>query len=189
MSCTGRATHLGNATRHARDRGGKVPGLTILTSDGAPAIHVVKCNPYGHSTGTGGDRGPRHLLGGLYGPQYEGPQKWRCENNADGRYRMTCQCDPPHRGQEMPLCYPHVRMIGRRQAGVCPPCVMPPQALALHEEIQRAGGRVSALYRAGADPALIQAAISRYDDLGAMMTELVLRGIAHKCPLTLTEIS
>lgn len=163
--------------------------MTSLASETGAAVHLLRCNPYGHSTGPGGDRGPRHLMGGLYGPEYEGRQKWRCESPADGWWRMTCRCDPPHRGQKMPLCYPHVQMIGRRQAGICPPCVMPPQALVLHEEIQRAAGRVSALIRAGADPLTVGIAIARHEDLGRAMTELVTRGIAHKCPLKLTEIS
>ena len=152
---------------------------------GAPGITVVRCNPYGHGT----MRGPRHLMGGLYGPQYEGPKKWECRAPMDGYWRMTCQCDPPHRGQRMPLCYAHVREIGRRQAGTCPPCVMPPAALALHEDIQRAQGRVYALYQAGADPAILQAAVTRHEDLSAAMTDLYVRGIIHRCPLILTEVS
>lgn len=161
-----------------------------LTADiGAPGIIVVRCNPFGHTTGRGGDRGPRHLLGGLYGPQYEGAKKWFCPNPADGRYRMTCQCDPPHRGQEMPLCYPHVATIGRRMAGICPPCVMPPEALALHERIQAAQAGAALLIRGHADPQAIQRAISEAEQLGQMMTELFTRGVIHQCRLTVTEVS
>lgn len=155
----------------------------------APGLAVVRCNPFGHSTGRGGDRGPRHLMGGLYGPQYEGDKKWFCPNRADGRYRMTCQCDPPHRGQEMPLCYPHVAMIGKRMAGICPPCVMPPEALALHERIQAAQAGAVMLARGGADRATVGRAIAEAEQLGLMMTDLVKRGVAHRCPLTLTEVS
>lgn len=153
----------------------------------APGIVVVRCNPFGHSTGRGGDRGPRHLMGGLYSAAFEGEKKWYCPNPSDGRYRMTCSCG--HRGQEMHLCYQHVQMIGRRMAGICPPCVMPPAALELHGRITAAQAGVSLLMRGGADPATVQRAVSEAEQLGQMMTELVLRGVAHKCQLTLTEIS
>jgi len=157
------------------------PGVEV------PAVHLLRCNPYGHSTGPGGDSGPRHLMGGLYGPEYEGPEKWVCRSHADGWYRMTCQCG--HRGQKMPLCQPHVEMISRRQSGVCPPCVMPPAARELHEAIQRAQAAVVALQWAGADRDTLRAGISRAENLSAEMTDLYLRGIIHKCPLTLTEVS
>jgi hypothetical protein len=106
---------------------------------------------------------------------------------ADGRYRMACACG--HVGQVMPLCYAHVAMIGKRQAGVCPPCVMPPEALELHERIKRAQGRVALLVAIGAPPAEVSAAVSAAEGLGLMMTDLVIRGIAHRCPLHLTEVS
>lgn len=153
----------------------------------APAIAAVRCNPFGHSTGRGGDRGPRHLAGGLYTAAYEGEQKWYCPNLADGRYRMTCACG--HVGQVMPLCYPHVAMIGRRMAGICPPCVMPPEALDLHERVNAATARVARLMAGPPAPDAIRAAIARVEDLGRMMSELVERGVAHRCPLTVTEVS
>jgi hypothetical protein len=159
--------------------------VSPLELPGPPAIVAARCNPFGHAT----DRGPRHLMGGLYGPAYEGAKKWYCLNRVDGRYRMTCQCDPPHRGQVMDLCYEHVRMITKRMSGVCPPCVMPPAALELHGRIQAAQAGVTLLMRGGADPGVIQRAVSEADQLGHMMTELVLRGIAHRCQLTLTEVS
>jgi hypothetical protein len=156
---------------------------------GAPGIVMARCNPFGHSVGRGGDRGPRHLMGGLYSAAYEGAKKWFCENPADGRYRMTCQCDPPHRGQEMLLCYSHVAQIGRRMAGVCPPCVMPVEARALHELIQAAQGLAAGYARQGAPAEIVRAAVAKADDLSLQMNELVLRGIAHRCQLTLTEVS
>jgi hypothetical protein len=155
----------------------------------APGIIVARCNPFGHSVGRGGDNGPRHLMGGLYSAAHEGAKKWYCTNPVDGRYRMTCQCDPPHRGQEMPLCYSHVQQIGRRMSGVCPPCVMPPQARALHELIQAAQGLAAGYARQGAPAEIVRAAVARADDLGLQMTELVLRGVCHRCQLTLTEVS
>jgi hypothetical protein len=153
----------------------------------APAVHLLRCNPYGHSTGPGGDRGPKHLMGGLYGPQYEGPQKWACESFADGWYVMTCGCG--HKGQRMPLCYPHVMMIGRRQSGICPPCVMPPGARELWEDIQRAQAAVVALHLKGAPASQIKAGVDRAENLSLEMTGMYLRGLIHRCPLTLTEVS
>ncbi len=155
----------------------------------APGIIVARCNPFGHGVGRGGDRGPKHLMGGLYSAAYEGAKKWYCPRPVDGRYRMVCQCDPPHRGQEMPLCYGHVAQIGRRMSGVCPPCVMPPAALELHQRINGAQAVVTALMRRGASREVVAQAVAEVDGLSAMMTELVLRGIAHKCQLTLTEVS
>jgi hypothetical protein len=155
----------------------------------APGIIVARCNPFGHTTGPGGDRGPRHLMGGLYSAAYEGEKKWYCPNRVDGRYRMTCQCDPPHRGQEMPLCYSHVAMIGRRMSGICPPCVMPPEARALHQLIQDAQALAAGYAAQGAPREIVRAAVDRADDLGLQMNELVVRGIAHRCRLTLTEVS
>jgi len=162
-------------------------GAPLPLVSGAPGMIVDRCNPFGHSTGRGGDRGPRHLAGGLYSPAYEGDKKWFCPNRADGRYRMRCECG--HVGQEMHLCYPHVAMISRRMSRICPPCVMPPEALDLHERITAAQARVAALMQAGANYEAVRAAASRADDLGQAMTELVTRGIAHRCQLTLTEVS
>lgn len=163
--------------------------MSALPALEAPRIAVVRCNPFGHSTGRGGDRGPRHLMGGLYGPQYEGDKKWFCPNPADGRYRMTCQCDPPHRGQLMNLCYSHVAMIGKRMAGICPPCVMPPAAVELHQRITAAQAGAAMLMRGGAPQDVVQRAVSEAEQLGQAMTELVLRGVAHRCQLAVTEVS
>jgi hypothetical protein len=161
--------------------------LQVPSAPAVPAVLTGRCNPFGHSTGRGGDAGPRHLAGGLYTAAYEGAQKWFCPNAADGRYRMSCACG--HVGQEMKLCYAHVAMITRRMSRVCPPCVMPPQALALHEQVSSAQAAVGRLMLGRADPLAIRAAIAQVEDLGRMMNELVERGVAHKCPLTLTEIS
>jgi hypothetical protein len=106
---------------------------------------------------------------------------------AEGRWRMACECG--HVGQIMPLCYGHVAMISKRQAGVCPPCVMPPAALELHERIKHAQGRAAVLSMLGAPAEQVSAAITAAEGLGAMMTDLVVRGVAHRCPLTLTEVS
>ena len=43
--------------------------------------------------------------------------------------------------------------------------------------------------RGGADEQTLQRAVSQAEQLGQQMTELVLRGIAHRCKLTVTEVS
>jgi hypothetical protein len=149
---------------------------------GAPAILVGRCNPYGHAT----DAGPRHLLGGVYGPAYEGPTKWACEQPATGRYRMECQYG--HRGQVMPLCLPHRIEIAKRQAGFCPPCGFPPEAQSLHEAIEREQGRLAVLYQMGSLHAVLVVQ-QRIEAMGYRMTELYQAGVIRKEPLMLTEIS
>ncbi len=70
-----------------------------------------RCNPYGAETG-----GPRHVLGGLYGPQSAQtpglmlPEnveqgEWSCGQPAQVRVRMTCAHG--HTGQVMELCSWH----------------------------------------------------------------------------------
>lgn len=184
---TGYNTYNGLMNGPVRDYGLLPAELMGQARPQAPGLIVERCNPYGHTTGRGGDRGPRHLGGGLWPAAYEGAKKWRCENRADGWYVMTCRCG--HKGQRMPLCYGHVEMIGRRQSGVCPPCVMPPEALELYDACRRAQADVVALHLRGADEALIRRGIDKANDLGLQMTDLVLRGIAHRCRLTLTEVS
>jgi hypothetical protein len=77
--------------------------MTILLS--------VRCSPYGAETG-----GPRHLMGGLYGPKsartpdMQLPQnvaegEWSCDQPAQVTVRMTCKHG--HRGQPMNLCSYH----------------------------------------------------------------------------------
>lgn len=156
-----------------------------VTELAAPAVIIQRCNPFGHASQFGG--GPRHLMGGLYDARYEGRIKWECTNPATGRYRMTCRCE--HQGQVMPLCTAHVYMIQKRMAGICPRCVMPPEALALFEDIKRTQGNVIALHARGAERPVILAAITRAEELGQMMNDLVIRGIAHRCPLIVSEIS
>lgn len=153
------------------------------------AVVVKRCNPFGHGT----DAGPKHLMGGLYGPEYEGRLKWECRNPAEVRCRMECRCG--HRGQVMDLCREHPAMIAKRMAGTCPACVMPPAARELFEAVTRAQGTVVNLIATGGAPAAVQAALSRAERLGEDMNVLVLRGQAgdltcpHNCPLTVTEVS
>lgn len=74
----------------------------------APGIVLGRCNVYGAESG-----GPRHLLGGLYGPGSARTEdaslplnvqqgEWVCTRRADVRVRMICEHG--HRGHVMELC-------------------------------------------------------------------------------------
>lgn len=164
----------------------------------APVLLYGRCNPYGHESG-----GPRRLLGGLYGPEYEGRYKWTCERMAEGRYRMTCQCG--HRGQAMALCGPgllqladggyaahpgHVASIAGRQAGACPRCLFPGDAAQLSRDAEIAGWQLGQLQQAGLEfsqqASRIRQAMKRIQD---RLDEMNRTGVIHRCPLTLTEVS
>lgn len=62
-----------------------------------------RCNPYGFGT----DRGPRHLMGGLFGPEMAGRDLVLedgmhgigiCEHTAQGWFVMVCPQATPARG-------------------------------------------------------------------------------------------
>lgn len=146
------------------------------------AVVTVKCDPFGHGT----DRGPRHLMGGLFGTSYEGPYKWQCPNRADGRFVMTCPHG--HKGEPRYLCYAHVAMITRRMSGVCTACALPAEARELWEDQQRYSGMLAAARHAG-DQREVTRLLSRLDDIGRKSVEQVQRGIARKVPMRLEEIS
>lgn len=156
----------------------------VLGGAGAALVNR-RCNPYGHETG-----GPKHLIGGVYGPQYEGPQKWVCERRAVLRARMSCQFG--HRGQEMWLCRGHAIEIQKRQAGLCPKCAYPPEALMLGAEIELAQNELAVIFNAG-DLTLTSPAArrikQRIEDGGHRMTELYHTGVIKKEALTLREVS
>lgn len=152
----------------------------------APAVLTRRCNPYGHAT----DAGPRHLLGGLYGPEYEGANKWVCENAATLRVRMTCRCG--HRGQVMELCLPHAKEIQRRQSDLCPPCSTPPVARGVMEAMKAIENEI--ILTARQDSGLIPGKRARFlnkqmEHHQQQMNELMAAGVIHKCALTLEEIS
>jgi hypothetical protein len=76
-----------------------------------PAVLIGRCSPYGAETG-----GPRHVLGGLYGPNSARTPdmhlpasveqgEWPCTRPAEVRCRMECACG--HTGQIMQLCSWH----------------------------------------------------------------------------------
>lgn len=168
--------------------GGYQPVLrgAVMLRDKVPVVNFAqqRCNPYGHAT----DAGPKHLMGGLYGPQYEGRYKWACENRVNVRARMACQFG--HRGQEMYLCRPHAIEIQKRQSGLCTRCAWPPEAIAVNEQIERWRMELSIEAAAGnwngATAARLRQSIN---DGGHRMTELYQMGIIKKEPLTLTEVS
>lgn len=95
------------------------------------AVITARCNPFGHETG-----GPKRLLGGVYGPEYEGRMKWVCQRPADGMFRFIC-AGAGHRGAPQALCYPHVHEIQRRMSSLCPACAYPPEARSLTDQIER----------------------------------------------------
>jgi hypothetical protein len=149
----------------------------------APAVISRRCNPYGHETG-----GPRHLIGGVYGPEHEGPQKWVCENPAIIRARMICEAG--HRGQVMDLCRAHAIEIQRRQAGLCPPCAWPPEARSWQDVIDTLQRELGLLHAAGLwHTPEAQWKRNAIESAGHRMTELFQNGTIRKNPLTLTEIS
>jgi hypothetical protein len=152
------------------------------------------CDPYGAETRI-------RLMGGLVGEEHLGRHMWHCDREAGGLYVMVCVHG--HRGQPMPLCHPglvrapggelvyhpgHVTEIARRQAGACPACVWPPQARIHHEADQRAQADLRAALATG-DRAGAARAKRAMLDAGAALDELAARGIVHKCPLHLEEVS
>jgi hypothetical protein len=152
---------------------------------------MARCNPFGYAT----DAGPKHLMGGMYGPEYAGKQTLladgihgpaACPDRAEYRMRMVCPFD--HRGPVMDLCARHVREITARMSGCCTACVWPPQAIELNEAINRIMPGVSAALMAG-DRAAAGRLQSRVEDLGRQMDELRHQGIILKTPLRLVEVS
>jgi hypothetical protein len=146
----------------------------------------TRCNPYGHETG-----GPARLLGGMYGPDHEGPQKWFCENIATHRVRMVCTLYG-HTGEPMHLCDQHHFEIQRRQADLCTRCAFPPEARGEQERIEHAQARLQQYYvderRAWLDPKCSEA---RKDiEAGRVrMDELLQQGRIKKTPMKLVEVS
>lgn len=169
-----------------------------MTAAGGVAVLMGRCNPFGHETG-----GPRRLLGGMYGPEHEGRIKWECHNDAEVRVRMMCVGPARHRGQIMKLCRPHVLQIQKRQAGLCPPCAWPPEALALDLEIRRlqqelavamsrmhgqlAGGLLA--FAPAPDFKVVARLQSAIEGKGHRMTELYQSGRILRTPLRLEEVA
>lgn len=152
---------------------------------------MARCNPFGYAT----DAGPRHLMGGFYGPEYAGRQVLlpdgihgpaACTEQATHRARMVCPFD--HTGPIMDLCDRHWRIIAARMSGCCTRCVWPDQARAVNEQIDALLPRVNDAMVNG-DQATAGRLRAQIEDLGRQMDELRYQGIILKTPLTLVEVS
>ena len=158
------------------------------------------CDPYGAESRI-------QLLGGIYPESHVGRIMWRCEKRAEARYRMICTggeyggraaadggllpatiCAGGHRGQVMPLCADHRKEIARRQAGACPACLYPPAGRALTEAIE-ANQRDLQVAELLQDWPNVARLTSRHEAMSGHMSEMMARGIIHKCPLRLVEVS
>jgi len=152
---------------------------------------MKRCNPFGYGT----DAGPRHLMGGMFGPEYAGKQTLlkdgihgpaACTEHATRRARMVCAMG--HAGPVMDLCDRHWAEIAVRMSGCCTRCVWPDAARSVNEAIDRLMPQISEAY-AHNDQAAAGRLRARVDDLAREMDELRHRGVILKVPLKLVEIS
>jgi hypothetical protein len=153
----------------------------------------MRCNPYGYAT----DAGPRHLMGGRYGPEYAGDKMLVrqdglhglgiCETPANGRYRMVCVNG--HAGEPFPLCTYHVAWITAHYAQTCTRCAMPEQSIQIEQSMESAMRSISEAGSRG-DMVTVRRYVARLDDLRAEMDDLARRGVIRaRQPLRLVEIS
>jgi hypothetical protein len=156
-----------------------------------------RCDPYGRESKI-------QLMGGLFPERRASKTALEigfCPRPAEGIYRMVCACG--HKGQRMPLCGPgivadargknyphpgHVASIQRRQAGLCPPCAFPPIARELAEVAEAKMTDLQNANRLGMQGAAL-IIINALEACQAQLDELVTRGIIHRCPLKLVEVS
>lgn len=153
---------------------------------------MARCNPYGYAT----EAGPRHLMGGMYGPEYAGHGQLVlkdgihgigiCQNAAAGRWRMVCEVG--HTGPVMDLCQPHVGMIQKRMAGTCTRCVWPDRARELDEAMTYVMRRMAEA-SARRDRVALVSYNAKLDQLRANMDDLMRSGAIVKRPLRLVEVS
>ena len=167
---------------------------------GNTGLLTQRCDPYGAESRIS-------LLGGMYPENHVGRIMWHCPELAAARYRMVCvggdygertapdgglvaayHCDGGHRGQVMPLCEGHRRMLAKRSAGLCPACAWPPGARDLTEALQARQADMYQAQRLGYYVAAAKLA-GALEDLQHQMNELIARGVVHKCPLRLEEVS
>lgn len=150
----------------------------------------MRCNPFGYGT----DAGPRHLMGGMYGPEYAGKLTLladgirgpgACDRPAVARYRLVCSQGHGYGQEPMPLCDRHAGMITARMADTCTRCVWPAQAQELNEAINSVQTQLSRTW----DWVAAAKLRARAADLGRQMDELISRGIIVKRPLQLVEVS
>jgi len=152
-----------------------LPDVTVAGAGGG--VLVQRCDPFGYESEMTG------LEGGFYGPAHLGEHMWHCTARADARYRMTCRCG--HKGHGTWMCNGHAYMFARRMANICPPCVHPPREIEIQAQMEATRNQAYTM------PTLanLDAAHTRLWDLQRELNELVDRGIVHRCPITLQEIS
>lgn len=152
---------------------------------------MTRCNPYGYGT----DAGPKHLMGGIYGPEYAGKQVLlkdgihgpaACPEVADRRMRMVCAHG--HEGPVMDLCARHASEIMSRMSDCCTRCVWPAQARGTNEALEYLMREMQQA-RVDGDGPRYQRLESSFNDCKAQMDELMARGIIRKVPLKLVEVS
>lgn len=156
---------------------------------------MTRCNPYGYAT----DAGPKHLMGGFYGPEYAGKQVLErdgihgvavCEIPATIRARFICE-NPGHGSQDAPvmdLCMLHAIEIQERMAQCCTRCVWPDQARGIDQSINWIMAEM-AHARAVGDAYRYARLEANLNDHARQMDELVARGIIAKVPMKLVEVS
>ena len=152
---------------------------------------MTKCNPYGYAT----DAGPKHLMGGFYGPEYAGKQTILkdgihgpavCERDAVARMRMVCEFG--HEGPIMDLCRWHVHELASRMSDTCTRCVWPAEARGIEAAMNDVMYRMADA-RAAGDVLRLNQLDGNLNDLRYQMDELRDRGRIKKVPLTLVEVS
>lgn len=150
-----------------------------------------RCNPYGYGT----DAGPRHLMGGFYGPEYAGDQTTLpdgihgpavCSQPATVRARMVCPHE--HAGPVMDLCLEHVAELQARMSDCCTRCVWPDAARGINEGMDYVMLRMADA-RDRQDYVTLRRLGAQLDDLRHQMDDLYARGVIRKVPLRLVEIS
>lgn len=152
---------------------------------------MKRCNPYGYAT----DAGPKHLMGGFYGPEYAGDQTVLkdgihgpavCQRPAEKRARMVCERG--HEGPIMDLCIPHARELQARMSDTCTRCVWPGEARGVNESMDYVMVRMADARDHG-DVLTLRKLGAQLDDLRHQMDELLARGVIAKVPLKLVEVS
>jgi len=127
----------------------------------------------------------------------------------DGGIVAAYHCDGGHRGQVMDLCAIHVRQfsVGPRAPGwskdkktphgivggtkaneLCPACVAPPGVRELMVRADFLQAQLSAMVINGIMNRIV-AIESELDQVRAALDDANARGISHKCPLKLVEVS
>lgn len=150
----------------------------VDTGGGGAGLLVQRCDPFGMESG-----GPKHLEGGFYGIEHLGPHLWQCKARAAERYRTYCRCG--HKGEPKWLCAGHVMMIRQRMSGVCPPCAHPPAEIELQAKMHNLRYSVTP----GMTPGQLMGIEGRLWLAQENLNELVAKGIVHRCPVKLTEVS